>query len=70
MRRVTVELPVAFDSNQRDETHLHMNLRGQESRTFRGLREGFLSDNATLLDGKPVWSFADVVRWLVQRAAE
>lgn len=66
MVRRRIDVPVA-DGESREQTHLHLNLRGEESLCFHAVRRGLLDEGAKLADGRPVWSCADVIRWLIQK---
>lgn len=53
---------VQFDQGPR---HLQLQMKPEEAQMFLRLRDGLRSSSAKLDDGRPVWSNADVMRWLL-----
>lgn len=48
---------------------VEVRLNKAEKEAFMRLRSGLRKTNARLSDGRPVWSSADVVRWIAQQIA-
>ncbi len=45
--------------------HVQLQMKPEEAQVFLRLRDGLRSSNAKLDDGRPVWTNADVMRWLL-----
>jgi hypothetical protein len=82
---VAVEIPVMFNQQGSgyefqqaqsgnvmisDKVHLNLHLGEKGSLAFLSIRNALRFQNAKFSDGKPVFSNADTVRWLVEQVAE
>lgn len=80
VKQVIVELPLGSPNSEGYETdlatsgrvqfdqgprHLQLQMKPEEAQMFLRLRDGLRSSNAKLDDGRPVWTNADVMRWLL-----
>lgn len=67
---LAVILPLADPpANESQYAKVEVRLNKAEKHAFMSLRSGLRQSNARLSDGRPVWSSADVVRWLTQQVS-
>lgn len=67
---VQITLPLADPpANESQYAKVEVRLNKAEKHAFMSLRSGLRQSNARLSDGRPVWSSADVVRWLTQQVS-
>lgn len=67
-RAILLSLPLADPpANESQYAKIEVRLTKSEKDAFMQLRSGLRKVRAELAGGRPVWSSADVVRWLAQK---
>ena len=67
MKDTTVTFPLApFNEKTHNPSQIACQISGDESRTFQRIRSGLVEHNAKLKNGRPVYSWADVLRWMLE----
>lgn len=55
---------------RRSRLHVQAQLGHEAAITLIRIRNGLRDMHATLVDGRPVWTNVDVLRWMMEKAAE
>lgn len=55
---------------RRSRLHVQAQLGPEAAVTFIRIRNGLRQQNAKLVDGRPVWTNVDTLRWIMEKAAE
>lgn len=63
---VDIGMPISEPQPGYQHRHIDLQLKQEEVDALAGLRSGLINRGLKLADGKPIWTGADVVRWLLQ----
>ena len=68
---VTIEFPIVdLNPEHYQARHVEVQLDGRQRASLSRLRAGLESGHLKLANGKPVWSNADAVRWLIEQVSD
>lgn len=64
------EPPAHFNDPKSQSVNVNAQLQGETALAFVRLRDGLRAANARLNSGKPVWTYSESLRWLMEQITE
>ena len=66
MTKLNLTIPLSdYDPDQNKPQHINAQIKDAEAITLQRIRLGLVDANAKMPDGRPVYSWAETVRWLL-----